>query len=124
MLGMLERNITNMDKEDCLKTFKLMCDGMVLKQKDMLINSMSKNSNLYHMTGLKETREEYIKDILDGTLNYFSYEILSFDFDFALVRLEAQVYSYPKSFWNLRMNIKYVIEDNKLKISECRVKMG
>lgn len=85
---------------------------------------MSIDSRLIHMTGKSETREEYIEDILDGTLNYYDYEILHFDEDEAIVRLLAKVYGGSKSWWVLKMDTEYVLENGKTKIKKCRVRMG
>ena len=114
----------SMNKEECLKTFKLMCQGMIEKDRQKLESSMSSNSHLYHMTSLCQSREEYIKDILNGTLNYYDYEIISFSIDEAVIRLYAKVYGGSKSWWRLKMSTKYVIENDKIKIKECKVKLG
>lgn len=103
-----------MNKKD---TFILMIEGMIEKSKDKLINAMSNDSKLYHMTGRCESRSEYIDDILDGTLNYYDYELIGFNEDVAVVKLLAKVYGGSKSWWTLKMNIKY---DEHNKILECK----
>lgn len=101
--------------------FILMIEGMIEKSKIKLEQSMSYGSKLYHMTGRCESREEYINDILDGTLNYYDYELISFYENIAVVKLLAKVYGGSKSWWNLKMNIKY---DGNNKILECKVGMA
>ena len=68
-----------MNKEDCLNAFKAMSEGMIEKDPLKLKESMSKDSVLYHMTGRKESREGFIKDILNGILNYYDYRIDFFE---------------------------------------------
>ena len=113
-----------MDKERCLSAYTLMTVGMIEKSKDKLERSMSIDSHLVHMTGLVETRDEYIRDILNGTLNYYDYEILDFSDEKVTIRLLAKVYGGSKSWWTLRMSTKYVEEDGVVKIKECKVRMG
>lgn len=113
-----------MNTNDCLSAYTLMTEGMIEKNPDKLRQSMSKNSALIHMTGKVESREEYIKDILDCTLNYYDYKILHFDINEVVIRLQAKVYGGAKMWWTLNMKTKYTIEDNKVKVLECKVKMS
>ena len=113
-----------MDQEQYLDTFIKLIKGMIDKDKNLLDEALSKDCYLYHMTGLKQTKQQYITDILDGTLNYYQYQIINFDKEIATVRLLAKVYNISKSWWTLEMNLKYVLEDNLTKIKECRVRMG
>ncbi|MCH5180284.1 MAG: hypothetical protein J1F32_03655 [Erysipelotrichales bacterium] len=117
-----------MTKEECYKAFELMTIGMIEKNEEKLIQSMSIDSHLHHMTGLVETREEYIRDILNETLNYYDYEIISFDFHYdeaiVMIRLLAKVYGGLKSWWKLKMNIKFVEEDGMTKVQNCKVHIG
>lgn len=101
-----------------------MCEGMIQKNRAKLEESLAKNAHMIHMTGLDESREEFIADILNGTLNYYDYEILYFDENEAKVRLLAKVYGGSKSWWTLSMQTKYEEEDQRIKISESRVRLG
>lgn len=113
-----------MKKEDYLKTFELMTLGMIEKNRDKLEKSLSKDSKLIHMTGKSESREEYIVDILNGTLNYYDYKIISFNISEAVVQLKAKVYGSSISWWTLKMNIEYIIENDLIKIKKCKVGLG
>ena len=95
--------------------FIKMCEGMIKKDRNLLEESMSDKAILIHMTGKRETREEYILDILDGTLNYYDYEIIEFNDNSAIIKLLARVYGGSKSWWRLRMNIKYEEIEKKQK---------
>ena len=97
---------------------------MIEKDSDKLRASISEDGHLIHMTGLDENREQYIKDILDGTLNYYDYQIIDFDINKATIRLFAKVYGGSKSWWTLVMHTKYAKENGLIKIKECIVRMG
>ena len=97
---------------------------MIDKDRALLEEALSKDAFLYHMTGLRQTREEYIRDILDGTLNYYDVQILSYEEKQATVRLLAKVYGGAKSWWTLRMSLTYVLEDGAIKIKESNVRLG
>ena len=114
----------SMNKIDYLNAYELMIIGMIEKDTNKLKESMSKDSYLIHMTGKAESREEYIKDILDGTLNYYKYKILSFNEKEVDINLFAQVYGGSKSWWRLHMDTIYCLEEEKIKIKECKVRMG
>ena len=113
-----------MDNREYLKIFELMVQGMIEKDRVKLEKSMSKNARLYHMTGRCETREEYICNILDGTLNYYDYEIISFNKNNSVIKLLAKVYGGAKTWWTLSMQTTFIFEDENLKILECRVDMA
>ena len=113
-----------MDQKQYLNTFKKFIKGMIDKDASLLIESMSKDASLYHMTGYKETREEYIRDILNGTLNYYDYKIISFNENEAVIKLLAKVYGGSKSWWTLRMSTVYVNEEGTIKIKESKVRMA
>ena len=110
-----------MNKEDCLKAFELMTIGMIEKDAFKLKKSMSRNAHLIHMTGKIQTREEYINDILDNTLNYYDYKIISFNENEAIIKLLAKVYGGTKNWWTLHMKTIYIEEYGKIKIKECKV---
>ena len=101
-----------------------MCEGMIQKNPEKLRLAMSHDAHLVHMTGKVETREEYIEDILDGTLNYYDYKIMRFSEDEALVQLLAKVYGGAKSWWTLRMDTVYAMENGLTKIKQSKVRLG
>ena len=104
-----------------LEIIKLLLQGMIDKNASVLSSVLASNSKLIHMTGLVESKEEYIKDILNGTLNYYDYEIESVDENKAVIKLLAKVYGGSKSWWRLAMYTKYIKEDGNLKILESKV---
>ena len=97
---------------------------MVYKNRALLQEAMSEDALLFHISGKSETREEYITDIVNGTLNYFDYQIVEFDCDTAVIKLLAKVYGGAKSWWTLSMQLKYETKDGKLKIQKCKVNLA
>ena len=49
-----------------------MYEGMITKDEAILRDVLDDSFVLVHMTGMRQSREEFINAILDGTLNYYS----------------------------------------------------
>ena len=62
------------DKELITQAYKRMDDGMIAKNEDILNDVLDDSFVLVHMTGMRQPKEEFIKAVLNGTLNYFSAE--------------------------------------------------
>ena len=62
------------DEELIIQAYKRMYDGMIAKNKDILNDVLDDSFVLVHMTGMRQPKEEFIKAVLNGTLNYFSAE--------------------------------------------------
>lgn len=54
------------------ETYIRMCDGMIAKDESVLRDVLDDSFVLIHMTGMRQSKEAFIKAVLDGTLNYFS----------------------------------------------------
>ena len=113
-----------MDKEKYLECFNKFIFGMIKKDKGLLDESLYDDAKIIHMTGLVESKNEYINDILNGTLNYYDYDIISFNEKEVIIKLLAKVYGNNKSWWRLIINTEYVLENNILKIKTSKVRLG
>jgi len=51
-----------------------MYEGMITKDDAVLRDVLDNHFVLVHMTGMRQSREEFINTVLDGTLNYYSAE--------------------------------------------------
>ena len=51
-----------------------MYEGMIAKDEATLREALDDSFVLVHMTGMRQSREEFINAILNGTLNYYSAE--------------------------------------------------
>ena len=62
------------DKEQIINVYKKMYDGMISKDEEILREVLDDSFVLVHMTGMCQPKEEFIKAVLTGTLNYYSAE--------------------------------------------------
>ena len=60
------------DTEQIQALYLCMYDGMVRKDSAMLDRVLDDRFVLIHMTGLRQTKSEFIEAVLDGTLNYYA----------------------------------------------------
>ena len=62
-----------MGDEELIQTAYIeMYNGMIDKDRPILEKVLDENFILIHMTGMRQTRESFIRSILNGTLNYYS----------------------------------------------------
>lgn len=62
------------DKEQIRQAYIKMYDGMISKDERTLREVMDDSFTLVHMTGMRQSKEEFISAVLNGTLNYYSAE--------------------------------------------------
>ena len=67
-------DINSLSKEDLSVLYRQAeyCQAMTDADIDKLREIVSEDMMFTHMSGLKQTREEYFADIADGSLNYFT----------------------------------------------------
>ena len=51
-----------------------MYEGMIAKDEEILKDVLDDSFVLVHMTGMRQPKEEFIKAVMNGTLNYYSAE--------------------------------------------------
>ncbi|MDE5557568.1 MAG: nuclear transport factor 2 family protein [Ruminococcus sp.] len=59
-------------KETIFELYKNMYTAMINKDETALNDILADNFELIHMTGMRQTKQAFIKAVLNGTLNYFS----------------------------------------------------
>lgn len=59
------------DQENVLKRFIEFQNAMIEKDFEKLDEILNDNYTLTHMSGKTQTKQEYIDEIMDGTLNYY-----------------------------------------------------
>lgn len=77
-----------------------------------LARVLTEDSVLVHMTGHRQPRREFLAEVADGTLRYFSVETDSLDVTVdgdsarmvGLSRVQAAVYGGARRTWRLRMD--------------------
>ena len=97
------------DQEDVLERFIEFQYAMIEKDYKKLNELLADNYTLTHMSGKTQTKEEYIDEIMDGTLNYYKSTIntpiiIICEKDKAILKadvtLDAKVYGI-KGTWTL-----------------------
>ena len=64
-----------MDEKELIRSaYKKMYDGMISKDEEILREVLDDSFVLVHMTGMRQPKEEFIKAVLNGMLNYYSAE--------------------------------------------------
>ena len=54
------------------EAYRKMFDGMVMKDEVLLRDVLDDSYVLVHMTGIRQSKEQFIAAVMNGTLNYFS----------------------------------------------------
>ena len=83
---------------------------------------------LVHMTGMRQSKQQYINAIADGTLNYFSAEHeqmdIQIDGDTATLtgrsRVTAAVFGGGRGTWRLQLRFKLAKRDGRWQFTESR----
>ena len=85
-------------------------DAMIRKDADVLRDLMSDDYYLKHMTGVRQSRDVFIKGLLDGTFNYYTADHDGIDVRIdgenarmtGKSRVLAAVYGGGKHVWRLQ----------------------
>ncbi|MBD5138170.1 MAG: nuclear transport factor 2 family protein [Ruminococcus sp.] len=104
------------EKEKVENAYKQLYRGMTEKNRDVLSEVLGSDFVLIHMTGMRQSREAFIRAIEDGTLNYFSAEHQNIETeihgDTAILIgqsiVNAAVFGGGKHTWRLQLKIKLV----------------
>ena len=114
------------DQDEVLERFMDFQDAMIEKDSDKLNEIICDNYTLTHMSGKTQTKQEFIDEIMDGTLNYFKSTIDNPDITIlednkavfkADVTLDAKVYGM-KGTWTLHSRQTMEKIDGKWYISK------
>ena len=97
----------------------------VNKDQKALRSLLSDDYDLLHMTGVKQSREEFIDALLDGTLNYYS----SNQVEMKIVnntmigksRVNAAVYGGGRHTWQLLETFTFRKEKGQWRFTSCHV---
>lgn len=108
--------------------FYEMYGAMINKDKETLEKVHDDSFVLTHMTGMRQNKEEYIKAIMDGTLNYYSEKTVYLDAhsqaDEARMHAEsivdAAVFGGNRNTWRLQLDFLLNKKDGCWKITEAK----
>ena len=113
------------EKDHIVAVYKRMYDGMIVKDETILRDVLDDSFVLVHMTGMRQPREEFIKAVLNGTLNYFSAEHehmpVEINGDTAVLTgqsyVAAAVFGGGRSNWHLQQKCSMKKTDGEWKIT-------
>ena len=102
------------DKEQIIQLYKEMYTAMMNKDRAELERVHDDSFVLVHMTGMRQSKQDYINAIMDGTLNYYSAEHEDMQVevkgDTAVLigrsRVTAAVFGGGKHTWRLQLRFR------------------
>lgn len=103
-----------MEDKDIIKELYIkLCDASINKDVDTLNKILADDYVLIHMTGKRQSKQDYINSVLSGELNYYesiheSIEV-NIDRDRATIIGKTKTFASPfgfgKSWWKLRQDV-------------------
>ena len=118
-----------MSEDEKLKNcYRQLYLGMVEKDRSLLSDILDESFVLVHMTGMRQSKEAFIKAVENGTLNYYSADHERIDVDLhdsnatllGQSVVSAAVFGGGRHIWRLQLNLKLVQKENIWKITEAR----
>lgn len=102
--------------------------GMIDKDRSLLSRVLDESFVLVHMTGMRQSKEAFIRSVEDGTLNYFSAGHQSIDVSIDGISasligkslVNAAVFGGGRHTWRLQLNLKLVQKSDDWKITEAK----
>ena len=101
------------DEQQMVALYREMYRYMISKDTASLGKMLSDDFVLVHMTGMRQSKLEYLRAIADGTLNYYSEELdaapVQIQGDHARIkgqsRVHAAVFGGGRHTWRLQLDI-------------------
>jgi len=118
------------DEEACAQLYRDLCDASMRKDADGMAEVLAGDYALVHMTGMRQSKRDYIEAVLDGTLNYYSTEHDSIDVTIfpdgvhaairGRSRVNAAVFGGGRHTWRLQQDLKAEKRDGAWLLTESR----
>lgn len=116
------------DEEQIIKLYHDMYAAMVAKDEMELARVHDDSFVLIHMTGMHQSKQEYIRAIMDGTLNYYSEQTDSLDIDIngdtAVMtghsKVAAAVFGGGRHTWRLALKFDVMKTDVGWKLTKAQ----
>lgn len=125
-----ENNIMEKDIEETARqSYQEMYRAMIEKDCIGLTEVLDDSFILVHMTGMRQSKEEFIHAVLDGTLNYYTAEheeisLLHVEEERASIvgktRVNAAVFGSGRHTWRLQQDIELVRRHGRWLIAQAR----
>lgn len=111
--------------EEC---YRLMYEGMVKKDEELLQKVLDSSFVLVHMTGMRQPKAEFIRAVQDGTLNYSSARHQYIDVEVKGKEAEltgkslvhASVFGGGWNTWRLQLRCRLKKTDGEWLITEAK----
>ena len=116
------------DKEKAEHCYFAMYKGMVGKDRTLLSDVLDDSFVLVHMTGMRQSKEAFIRAVEDGTLNYFSANHQRVEADIhgdtadliGQSVVSAAVFGGGRHTWRLQLKCTLVKINDSWKITEAK----
>lgn len=105
-----------MSRELIEECYRQMYRGMIQKDREILLEILDESFVLIHMTGMRQSKEAFIRAVENGTLNYFSANHQNIEIevhgDSAQIIgqsvVNAAVFGGERHTWKLQLKIKLI----------------
>ena len=116
------------EQEKIENSYKKMYQGMIDKNRNILMEVLDDSFVLVHMTGMRQTKTAFIQAVEDGTLNYYSADHQQISVNLWGNRAEltgqsvvdAAVFGGGKHTWRLQLELRLEQKVGVWKIMEAR----
>ena len=117
------------EQEKIENCYRQMYDGMVRKDGRLLYEVLDDSFVLIHMTGMRQSKEVFIRSVEDGTLNYYStaHQEIKTEIHGETATLHgksivnAAVFGGGRHTWRLYIRMTLVHRENAWQITEAVV---
>ncbi len=119
--NLFKKGTSMTDEEKIIQLYKEMYSAMINKDKASLERIHDDSFILFHMTGMKQSKSDYISAIMDGTLNYYS--AVHGDMEVAIngdtarlagrSKVTAAVFGGNKHTWRLQLDFELIRKNDK-----------
>ena len=115
-------------KEQIEACYRQMYRGMIEKDRGLLFEVLGDTFVLVHMTGMRQSKEAFIRAVEDGTLNYYSANHQRIDVDVRDGTAElvgqsvvsAAVFGGGRNTWHLQLRLKLARTGDAWKVTEAK----
>ena len=116
------------DKEKIENCYRQMYLGMVEKDRSILSEVLDDSFVLVHMTGMRQSKDAFIRAVEDGTLNYYSANHQRMETNVSGGHAEligqsavnAAVFGGGPHTWRLQLKLKLIQRADSWKITEAK----
>lgn len=116
------------DENRAAECYRLMYEGMVKKDGELLQKVLDSSFVLVHMTGMRQPKAEFIRAVQDGTLNYSSARHQHIDVEVKGKEAEltgkslvhAAVFGGGWNTWRLQLRCRLKKTDGEWLITEAK----